>query len=142
MTNYGSLDNVGMYLNRILELSSKDHRLAIVAQSSYYSRGEILLANKFSHLTKEEYVTYEDFLESDNKYVYQFKNKSERKQRSKNHIINLILSKLEQEGITRYRLAKINDIPRNKLYAILNKKDMNAYSLKRLNQFYMSIPSK
>ena len=131
-----------MYLNKILKLSKDDHRLAMIAQSTYYSKGELHLANKFSNITKEKYESYSEFQNSNNKYSEQFRGKTYQKLNSKIYIINLILEKLENIGMTCYRLAKINNVPSNKLYSILNMKDMSAYSLKKLNSFYLSISHK
>ncbi|MCK5866924.1 MAG: hypothetical protein KAG14_00850 [Mycoplasmataceae bacterium] len=66
----------------------------MVAQSYYYSKGAITSANRFSDLTGEKYDLLKAFMDSYNKYVYQFLKKINRKNEAKIFMIEIINKRL------------------------------------------------
>lgn len=126
----------------VLKISRNDERLAIVAQSYYYSTSNFELAHKFAAMTHENYKTMNEFEKSKNKYVRDFSqvkiNKNNAKLFFKDEIV-ILVKKLK----TNYNaIARTTQFTKSKLYSFFNDGDNQALSLNKLRMLYDFLISK
>lgn len=117
-----------LYFSNMLLESSSDQRLAEAAQAYYLAKKDFSKANAFSFKTKETYNSYDEFVSSNQKYAWQFRELNNRKNSFKEKSSSKLLDALKDAGKTKYWLAKMAGTCQSNVDQFLSKKNLNALS--------------
>lgn len=125
-----------LYFSHLLADSSNDQRLAEAAQSYYLARLEFEKANAFSFKTKETYSTYEDFVNSNQKYAWQFRELNDSMLKFREKASAKLLHALRESNKSTYWLAKNVNTCQSNLNQFLKMKNLNAVSDDKVFKMY------
>ncbi len=120
------------YFNKVLLLSKKDMRLAIVAQAFYCSIEKFNQANKFSYITGDEFLSNQDFINSKTKYVMDFKSLLKNRKNAKEFYKLEIIKKMKLKKTNLNKISKTTSFTKSKLYEFFNDGIFKAMSLEKL----------
>lgn len=124
-------------LSNLLELSKKDNRVAELSQAYFNAEFEFKKGNMFFVYTGEKFLSKNEFLSSNTKYLDLFN----RKKMASKGVKNLYREKLEvkrkEKNLSYYKFAKLLKTPQSNVDCFFKKNDDHKLSQKALGELML-----
>lgn len=119
-------------VSTLLRLSQKDSRVAELSQAFFFAQEKMDTGNLFATYTDEEYKSSDEFLKSNNKFVYLFNGKKRSATAYKMLLKKKLLNKKEQQGYSYYKMAKLLETSQSNVDLFFKKDQHNKMSVSQL----------